>query len=172
MADITIRISGKTQKILGVVLGGILAAILIVHLCLSGSFRPHYLLRVYVARVAGVTEGSAVRIDGIDVGSVSALKSSEAATSPDRSIELILKIEKRYQDRIRSDSAASFLTEGLMGNRYVTITRGFRGSILPPDGEVTATPERIWNEKDTLAVSDALKLILAQSAKKNGSGDK
>jgi ABC-type transporter Mla subunit MlaD len=172
MADITIRISGKTQKIVAVVLGGMFAAILVVHFWSSGSFRPHYLLRMYVARAAGVTEGSAVRIDGIDVGSVSAVKSSDAATSPDRSIELILKIEKRYQDRIRSDSAAFFLTEGLTGNRYVTITRGFRGSILPPDGEVTAASERMWNEKDTLDALDTLKLIPSQSAKKNGSGDK
>jgi ABC-type transporter Mla subunit MlaD len=172
MPDITIRISGKAQKIVGVVLGGMLAAILLAHLWSSGSFRPHYLLRMYVAHVAGVTEGSAVRIDGIDVGSVSAVKSSDAAASPDRSIELTLKIEKRYQDRIRSDSAASFLTEGLMGKRYVTITRGFRGSILPPDGEVASIAERVWNEKDTLATLDALKLILSQSAKKNSPGDK
>jgi ABC-type transporter Mla subunit MlaD len=169
MADVSSRTPGKVLRIVGPVLVGVLAGILVPHFWSSGSFRPHYQLRMYVAGVAGVIDGAPVRIDGITVGSVSSVQSSDAATSPDRSIELILTIEKRYQDRIRSDSVASFMTEGLLGNRYVGITRGFHGNVLPPDGEVAAIPERVGDEK---AILDVMKLMHDQSTQKNGSGDK
>jgi len=97
------------------------------------------------------------------------VKSADGATSLDRSVELILRIEKRYQDRIRSDSRASFLTEGLLGKRYVNITRGFHGDVIPPDGEVTAIPERVGNQTDIL---DGLIKVLSQLKTSSGPRDK
>ena len=41
---------------------------------------------------------------------------------------------------MRTDSTASLVTEGLLGDRYVTIKRGLTGSPLRPDSTIPAAP--------------------------------
>jgi len=61
---------------------------------------------------------------------------------------LVLRIEKRYQDNILSDSVVTFTTEGLLGQRYVNIRRGLKGSPIPAPGEIAAVPTQELKLKD------------------------
>lgn len=153
MAEITIRISERMQKIAGLFLGGIILASAFLFIRASGLFAPKYRLRVYAPEVAGLAAGAPVRIDGIDVGTVSEIRLAEMPASPERRIQLVLHIDERYQDAIRSDSTASLTTEGLLGNRYVSIRLGTSGTVINPGGEIPAAPSQ------RVTITDILKSI-------------
>jgi ABC-type transporter Mla subunit MlaD len=80
-----------------------------------------------------------------------------------------LRISKRYQDAIRSDSFA-VISEGLLGNRYVAIHRGFKGTVINADGEIPALPTRELTFKE---LSNSLgKMLDCLQAEKQSTGSK
>jgi len=112
----------------------------------AGFLGPKYRLRTYLPEVAGVTNGAPVRLDGVDVGNVEAIRLVPRTDGhiPEKShnIELVMRVDKRFQPDILTDSTASLVTEGLLGNRYVNITRGFTGVPLKENQEVPGTAEK------------------------------
>jgi phospholipid/cholesterol/gamma-HCH transport system substrate-binding protein len=111
----------------------------------AGFWGPKYRLRTYLPEVSGLATGAPVRIDGVDVGNVETLRLVPRTPShvPDKNknIEVIMRLDRRFQGDILTDSTASMVTEGLLGNRYVNITRGFTGVPLKEDQEVTGTAQ-------------------------------
>ena len=154
MAEVTIRISDRALRIAAVLFGGALLFCVFYYLWSSGLFIPKYQLSVYVQEASGLTVHAPVRLDGIQIGSVSAIKLAGESASPQRRIELVLQLEKREQDTIRSDSNATLETEGLLGNRYVNISRGFKGSVIKPGGEIPSKPSPIMTLKDSVHFFD------------------
>ncbi len=150
MAEITIRVSDRALRITGIFLGVAVLVWVFFYLWSSRVFVPKYRLRMYVTDVAGMTDGAAVRLDGIEVGTVDKVKLAQVSASPERRIELVLRIEKRYQNEIRSESNAMLITEGLLGNRYVSIRRGLGGNPIDPDGEITVVPSNELKLKDVI----------------------
>ena len=140
MAEITIRISDRVLKIAGILLAAVLLAWVWPYLWASGIFVPKYRLFVYVPEASGLGVGAPVRLDGVPVGSIAAIKPAELSASPERRIQLTLRIDRSYQDAIRSDSLATVISEGLLGSRYVAIVRGFRGSVISANGEIPSAP--------------------------------
>ena len=111
-----------------------------------GLLGPKYKLRTYFPEVAGVSNGAPVRLDGVDIGNVEAIRMVPRVQGkvPDKSrnIEVVMKLDKRFQDDILTDSTATLVTEGLLGNRYVNIARGFTGVQLKENQEVAGTAEK------------------------------
>ena len=112
----------------------------------TGFLGPKYRLRTYLPEVAGVTNGAPVRLDGVDIGNVESIKLVPRTPGhiPEKShnIEIVMRLDKRFQPDILTDSTASLVTEGLLGNRYVNITRGFTGVPLKESQEVPGTAEK------------------------------
>jgi ABC-type transporter Mla subunit MlaD len=148
MAEVTIRISDKALKITGIVLGALCLVWVVTHLWSSGLLHPKYRLRVYVSQAAGLASGAPVRVDGLDVGTVESINFADTSSQPERKFELVLKIEKRYENEIRSDSTITLITQGLFGERYVSIDRGFSGNSIPPGGEIRAMQTQEASLKD------------------------
>lgn len=148
MAEVTIRISDRTLRIAGIVLCGICLASLISYFWSSELFLPKFHLRMYVPEAAGVAVGTPVQLDGVNVGRVSAIQLARVSANNERRIEIVLEAKKRYQDEIRSDSTAALLSEGLLGARFVSIQRGFKGSPLSDGAEVAVVPTREGTFKD------------------------
>jgi phospholipid/cholesterol/gamma-HCH transport system substrate-binding protein len=115
-----------------------------------GFLGPKYRLRTYLPEVAGVSNGAPVRLDGVDIGNVESIKLVPRAPGhipeKSRNIELVMRLDKRFQPDILTDSTASLVTEGLLGNRYVNITRGFTGVSLKEDQEVPGTAEKALSD--------------------------
>ncbi|MGD0305123.1 MAG: MlaD family protein, partial [Candidatus Acidiferrales bacterium] len=107
----------------------------------AGSLGPKYRLYTYLPEVEGVAAGAPVRLDGVDVGTVENIRINPKPTGRDDSIQLTMRIDSRYKDEIRTSSQASLITEGLLGNRYVTITRGLTGDPLQPNSTVPGASE-------------------------------
>ncbi len=129
-----------------VLVGTLILATGILFVTGGGFLGPKYRLRTYLPEVEGLNLGAPVRLDGVEVGNVDAIHINmpKAGESPDpnRSIELVLRIDRHYQDMIRSDSTAGLITEGLLGNRYVSIHRGFSGAVLKDRSEVPGREEK------------------------------
>jgi phospholipid/cholesterol/gamma-HCH transport system substrate-binding protein len=106
----------------------------------AGTLAPKYELHTYLAEAEGLVEGTDVTLDGLLVGSVNNIVLS---TSNDRNhnIEVVMRIERKYQQHIRTDSVASLVTQGLLGSRYVSISRGYSGEVLASGDTVQASEE-------------------------------
>jgi phospholipid/cholesterol/gamma-HCH transport system substrate-binding protein len=63
-----------------------------------------------------------------------------------RSVRVDMRIQKKFQDYIRTDSTAGLITEGLLGNRFVDIDRGFAGQVLPNNGEINGREEKAMKQ--------------------------
>src|ERR1700683_3462395 len=133
-----------------VLAGAVLLAVVIFYVTGGTGFGPKYRLRAYLPEVDGLTIGAPVRVDGVDVGNVEkieiAVPKAGEATSKDRNIEIDLRLEKNYQKYIRSDSTAGLITEGLLGNRYVDIDRGYVGRVLENNEEMPGREEKALKE--------------------------
>jgi len=57
-----------------------------------------------------------------------------------------MRVGKRYENDILTDSTASLVTEGLLGNRYVNISLGVTGVPLKDGQEVPGTEEKAMAE--------------------------
>jgi phospholipid/cholesterol/gamma-HCH transport system substrate-binding protein len=133
-----------------VLAGAVLLAVVIFYVTGGSGFGPKYRLRAFLPEVDGLTIGAPVRVDGVEVGNVEkiviAIPKPGEPTSKDRNIEVDLRVQKTFQTYIRADSSAGLITEGLLGNRYVDIDRGYVGRVLDNNDEIPAREERALKE--------------------------
>jgi len=111
-----------------------------------GFLGPKYRVYVHFPEVAELKTGAPVDLDGIEVGNVQSITLNRSAKDRAHSVRLSLRIDKRYQNEIRTDSVASLATQGLLGDRYVNITRGVTGSMIPANGEVRSAKAKTMEE--------------------------
>ncbi len=135
---------------------------------------PKYRLKTYLPEASDLANGAPVRVDGVEVGNVESIRLAARTAghipAKNRNIEVVMRIDRRFQQEILSDSTASLVTQGLLGNRVVNITRGFTGVPLKEGQEITGTEEKAIKEvversADVLAnlqaLSDNVKDLLA-----------
>jgi phospholipid/cholesterol/gamma-HCH transport system substrate-binding protein len=124
-----------------VLAGLVILAVGIFYVTGSTFIGPKYRLYTYLPEVEGVAAGAPVRLDGVEVGNVEAIHINPNPSDRMQSIQLVMRIDSKYKPEIRTSSRASLITEGLLGNRYVTITRGLSGDPLKANDTVPGTEE-------------------------------
>jgi phospholipid/cholesterol/gamma-HCH transport system substrate-binding protein len=124
----------------------LLIAISIFYVTGGGSLGPKYTVKTYLPEVEGLQPGAPVRLDGVEVGNVDQILLNPAPSDRGHNIELVLRLNRKYQPEIRTDSEASLITEGLLGNRYVSIKRGITGQVIPNEGELPGVEEAAIKE--------------------------
>lgn len=116
----------------------------------AGVLGPKYRLKTYLPEVSGLSTGAPVRLDGVEVGNVESIRIMPRVhgVTPDkqRNIEVVMRLDRREQEDILTDSTASLVTEGLLGNRYVNISRGLTGVPLKEGQELTGVEEKAMKE--------------------------
>jgi phospholipid/cholesterol/gamma-HCH transport system substrate-binding protein len=148
-----------------VLVGLLILAVAIFYVTGAGVWGPKYRLKTYLPEVAGLANGAPVRLDGVEIGNVEhiSIVPREHGKPPDKmhSIEVDMRLDRRYQNDILTDSVATLVTEGLLGNRYVNIERGYTGVALEngqtvPGAEEKAIKEVVERSADVLANLTAL----------------
>ncbi len=119
----------------------VVLAITVLYVTGADLLAAKYRLRTFLPEVEGLKIGAPVRLDGVQIGNVDAIRMNPQPKDRNQNIEVVLRIDTDYQKEIRSDSRASLITEGLLGNRYVTIERGFTGQPLQADSVLPGKEE-------------------------------
>jgi len=143
-----------------VLVGLLILAFGIFYVTGQGVWGPKYRLNTFLPEVAGLATGAPVRLDGVEIGNVDriSLVPREHGQAPDKlhNVEIGMRLDRRYQNDILTDSAATLVTEGLLGNRYVNIQRGYTGVPLKdgqavPGGSEKNMTEVVERSADVLA---------------------
>ncbi|MGB0033947.1 MAG: MlaD family protein [Candidatus Acidiferrales bacterium] len=124
-----------------VLVGLFILAVGIFYVTGPGILGPKYRLTTYLPEVDGLGQGAPVSLDGVTIGNVETIRLNPKPEDRMHSVQVVMRIDKKYQEEIRTDSSASLITEGLLGNRYVGIKRGLTGTILPNNGIVPGREE-------------------------------
>jgi phospholipid/cholesterol/gamma-HCH transport system substrate-binding protein len=107
-----------------------------------GFLGPKYRLKTYLPDVSGLANGATVSVDGVAVGNVVSIEFAAQAAEQKKdkahNIQVVLRVEEKYQKDILTDSTAALVTEGLLGNKYINVTRGFTGVPLKNGDTVPA----------------------------------
>ncbi|MBI4228566.1 MAG: MCE family protein [Deltaproteobacteria bacterium] len=94
-----------------------------------------YTLKTYFQSVDELREDNPVKLNGVDIGTVSKIKIADSR------IEVIMKIKKGVF--IREDSVASIKLTGLLGTSYINISFGSSESPVAAPGSVIASQEPV-----------------------------
>lgn len=140
-----------------VVVALVLLAMIIIFVTGAGAIGPKYRLFTYLPEVEGVDPGAPVRLAGVDIGYVKTIHVEPNPPDKFHSIQLTMIISSKFASYVRTDSVASLKTEGLLGNCFIDITRGFSGDPLPDNGSVAGTEqpsmEQVMNNASTMMVN-------------------
>jgi phospholipid/cholesterol/gamma-HCH transport system substrate-binding protein len=116
----------------------------------AGILGPKYRIKTFLPEVSGLANGASVKLDGVEIGNVESVKLVPRVggkpVDMNRNVEVDMRIDKRFQNEILTDSVASLVTEGLLGNRYVEIRRGLTGTPLKENQEITGAEEKAIKE--------------------------
>ncbi len=110
-------------------------------------FGSTFHLKVKFKTVSGLKEGNNVRFSGINVGTVDNIE-----LTTDTIVLVDLLIEKEIQQFIKSDASANIGSDGLMGDKVLTITPGNPSGNAVKDNDFIAS-------KPAIDMEDVMKSI-------------
>ncbi|MBI2817280.1 MAG: MCE family protein [Acidobacteria bacterium] len=89
----------------------------------GGFFSRKITVRTLAPDAGGLKSGAPVRLAGIDVGSVKGVRIS-GSPEPAQAVEIVMEVARDYRPEIKTDSEAFLAAEGLLGERYINISKG------------------------------------------------
>lgn len=95
-------------------------------------FKSYARLNAHFDQVQGLAEGSVVSLSGIVVGNVEEIGFSNEA----KNLNITLKIEEKYLERITKGSQVEIRTQGALGDKFVFIIPGPRDEAPMKDGDI------------------------------------
>ena len=127
--------SGKVHPVrLGIfVFIGLLITIIAIFLIgnKESMFSKTFTVKAYFNSIEGLRKGAPVRFSGIDVGSVKNIKIVNDSLGQ---VEVVLRLASDVQKYLKVDTRASIETEGLVGNKVVTLVMGSPNALMLYDG--------------------------------------
>src|SRR3989337_1951891 len=90
----------------------------------SGLFKRTYKVQTSFTNTAGLSQGAAVRLSGVLIGSVKEIQFPE--NPDDNFIKVLMEVNEEGIRRIGPDAIATIRTEGLLGDKYIEIIKGTR----------------------------------------------
>ena len=118
-----------------------------------------YQLTADFERIDGIKDGSDVRISGIKVGSV------DATTLDPKTFLATLRISMQPSIQLPDDSVAEIVSNGLLGDKYLSLSPGGSDKAIPPGGKIKYTQSSVSLEHMIG------QLIFSTPNKKPGEGD-
>ena len=106
----------------------------------TGMFTPKILLRSYFDDANGLRLGAPVRLAGVDIGNVEAIRIiRENQTTP---VEVTMKVSEKYDYALHKDSITSLNTAGVLGETFVDIDSTQAKGPLARNGDVLPIHDR------------------------------
>lgn len=96
-------------------------------------FESTYTISAYFDDISGLRAGAPVQLAGIKIGSVKTVSLAENMDS--KKVKVLMAIKKDYQDRIRLDSRAEIVTQGLLGDKMILISLGSSSAAVLEDNQ-------------------------------------
>jgi len=84
-------------------------------------FERKYAITAEFTEVGGLIEGATVRLAGVQIGRVTSV---ELPPEPGGKVRVTLTLARRFADRVRRNSQARIVTQGLLGDKLIEITIG------------------------------------------------
>jgi phospholipid/cholesterol/gamma-HCH transport system substrate-binding protein len=127
-------------RIGGFILAGLGVFLAIIYLLGAQAryFERKYDLIAEFTEVGGLIEGATVRLAGVQIGRVTKVT---LPPEPGGKVTVVLTIARRFENRIRKDSEARIVTQGLLGDKLVEITIGTAAAPPLKPGEHLASQE-------------------------------
>ena len=132
----------KVGVLVIVALCALIALIFLMTGSTGGFWSGHLQLRSYFENSAGLKVGAPVNLEGVTIGNVSGIH-----VVPSREptpVEVVMKVNRKYADGIRTDSKCSLTTVGVLGDTVVNIESKFaKGAQVENNAELptTETPD-------------------------------
>lgn len=103
-------------------------------------FEDQYKLNARFDDISGLRIGAPVQLAGINVGTVSDINFDRRIER--KKVKLSLEIKAKYQERIREDSVATIVSQGLLGDKLVALSVGSANKKILSNGDelVVITP--------------------------------
>lgn len=125
-----------------------LAILFVLVILLTGNknlFSKEITVYTFLEDSAAITEGSAVRLNGILIGKIAKVGLS-GENSPKRIIRLDLAIDQDKIPAIPEDSQALIGAENLLGTKYINIKKGKSGTIIKAGGELKSLESKEFQD--------------------------
>ena len=110
------------------------------------------------SRVAGLQNGSTVRVAGMNAGEVEAI---QLPASPSARFRVRLRVRRDLHQLIRLDSVASIQNDGLVGNKFVQVEPGTDESPQVPDNGTIQSREPFDLADMLQRVNETIDLVTA-----------
>jgi phospholipid/cholesterol/gamma-HCH transport system substrate-binding protein len=123
----------------------ILAVLVFVLTSSHGFFKRRVELYTYLDDSAAVAIGSPVRLNGIDIGRISAVKLS-GSNDPNRIVRITMEIDEEFLPSIPADSEATIAAENLLGTKYINIKKGRSSMTAQKGSEIKSLDTRAFDE--------------------------
>jgi phospholipid/cholesterol/gamma-HCH transport system substrate-binding protein len=130
-----------------------------------GFFSRKLTVVTYFENSAGLKIGAAVNLEGVTIGNV---KSIVVTTAPERKltpVQVVMKLDSKYQSSLRTDSTAALTTVGVLGDTVVDINSQTATGPMLRDGDelkTTETPSIQDVVKASQGTIESLNVVLAK----------
>jgi phospholipid/cholesterol/gamma-HCH transport system substrate-binding protein len=98
----------------------------------SGVFTERIALTTYFDNAEGLRQGQPVDLQGVPVGNVESVR--VVAGRKDKPVEVVMRVNRRFQPFIREDAQATVTTAGVLGESFVDIESRFATGAPVKDG--------------------------------------
>ena len=126
----------------------------------GGIFTKKIILKSYFDDANGLRQGAPVRLSGVDIGNVSAIR--VVRDKPLTPVEVTMKVATKYDFDLRKDSMTLLSTAGVLGETYINIDSSLAkgppvqsGDVLP-SRSVPDFSDMVRSGQSTLQNMDAL----------------
>ena len=106
----------------------------------TGLFTHKITLYSYFDNASGLRVGAPVRLEGVDIGNVKAIRvvAGQGLTP----VQVAMTVSTRFKDAVRTDSTAELSTQGVLGETFVDIDSRVAHGPPAQDGAVLPIHER------------------------------
>jgi phospholipid/cholesterol/gamma-HCH transport system substrate-binding protein len=102
----------------------------------TGLFTPKITVKSYYDNAGGLRVGAPVRLQGVDIGNVTAVRI--VPNHENTPVEVTMKLSTKYSFNLRKDSVTSLSTVGVLGETYIDIDSSQAKGPEARDGDVLA----------------------------------